>query len=128
MPALLRTRLGFVGLALSTIALGLIVHWRGTLLTSTLRDVIGDALWALMIAWWIGALTPRTRVGTRAALALALCWAVEFSQLYHAPLLDAWRQTATGHLVLGNGFDGRDLAAYGIGVLAAALIERNVHA
>jgi hypothetical protein len=122
----IRTRLGFVALALTTIAVGLVVHWRGGLLSPTVRDVLGDALWAMMIAWWIGALAPDKRLGVRSGLALAVCWAVEFSQLYHAPALDAWRQTTLGQLVLGNGFDVRDLGAYALGVLAALSLEVNV--
>ena len=34
------------------------------------------------------------------------------SQLYHTPTLDAIRATQAGQLVLGSGFDPRDLAAY----------------
>jgi hypothetical protein len=48
------------------------------------------------------------------------------SQLYHAPALDALRATRAGHLVLGSGFDARDLAAYTAGVAAAVLLERAV--
>src|SRR6185437_1130159 len=125
-PSLLRARLAFVALAVGTIALGLIVHWRGTLLPATLRDVLGDALWAMMIGWWIGALVPNARLASRAGLALAICWIVEVSQLYHAPLLDAWRRTTPGQLILGTGFDLRDLGAYAVGVLAAAVFELSV--
>ena len=88
-----------------------------------LRDLIGDALWAMMIYLSIGALAPGAPLDRRAALAVAICWGVEFSQLYHAPTLDAWRGTTVGQLVLGSGFDLRDLGAYALGVLAAWLLE-----
>ena len=126
MPSPLRARLAFVALAVGTIAVGLVVHWRGTLLPATLRDVLGDALWAMMIGWWIGAVIPDTRVASRAGLALAICWIVEVSQLYHTPLLDAWRRTTFGQLILGTGFDVRDLGAYAVGVLATAVFELSV--
>jgi hypothetical protein len=113
-------------MAVGTIAVGLVVHWRATALPLTVRDVLGDALWAMMAAWWIGALAPEMRLGSRAGVALALCWAVEFSQLYHAPVVDAWRGTTLGHLVLGSGFDPRDLAAYAIGVLGALMLEQSI--
>ena len=77
----------------------------------------------MMVAWWVGALAPDVRPGVRGALALAFCWAVEFSQLYHAPVLDAVRWTTPGQLVLGSGFDMRDLGAYATGVVAALLLE-----
>ena len=121
-----RTRAGFVALALGTIVVGLVVHWRGTMLPARQRDLIGDALWAMMIYWSIGALGPSARLDTRAVLAVVICWGVEFSQLYHAPTLDAWRGTTAGQLVLGSGFDLRDLGAYALGVLAAWLLELNV--
>jgi uncharacterized protein DUF2809 len=112
-----------VAVALGTIGVGLIVHWYATPFAFTVRDVLGDALWAMMVAWWVGALAPGMRVGARAGIALAVCWAVEFSQLYHLPVLDAVRRTTPGQLVLGSGFDVRDLWAYAIGVLAALLLE-----
>ena len=51
-----------------------------------------------------------TRLAWRAAVALAFCFAVEFSQLVHLPALDALRRTTAGHLALGSGFDPRDFA------------------
>jgi hypothetical protein len=87
------------------------------------RDVLGDALWATMLAWWIGAVAPTLALRTRAALALSGCYAVEASQLYHTAGLDAVRRTMLGHLVLGSGFDPRDLASYAAGVLVALVCE-----
>jgi hypothetical protein len=116
-------RATYVALALCTIAVGLLVHGRGGALGPVARDVAGDALWAAMIAWWAGALAPRTRLAVRSAAALAICVAVEGSQLYHAPGVDAVRRTRLGQLVLGSGFDPRDIAAYAAGVAGAALIE-----
>ncbi len=116
----------FVVLALSTIGVGLAVHWWGGVLPVDARDVLGDALWAMMIAWWIGAAFPRARLQRRGLAALALCWMVEAGQLYRAPAVQQWRGTALGHLVLGSDFDARDLLAYTLGVLAALLLERQL--
>jgi hypothetical protein len=116
----------YIALAVGTIVLGLAVHGRGDALSPVVRDVIGDALWASMAAWWIAAITPATRLAWRAAVALAFCFAVEFSQLVHFPALDALRRTTAGHLALGSGFDGRDFAAYAAGVLVAVLLERAI--
>jgi len=118
-----RSRGLFVVLALGTIALGLGVHTYGAWLGTAARDVVGDALWAMMIAWWIGALAPSAPLRTRSAVALAIGVGVELSQLLHSPSLDAVRNTPAGQLVLGSGFDPRDLAAYALGVLAAAGLE-----
>jgi hypothetical protein len=113
----------YVALALATIAVGLAVHLHGASLGGATRDVLGDALWAMMITWWIGAIAPDVPLLRRSMLAYAICAAVELSQLYHTPALDAVRATLIGHLVLGSGFDPRDLAAYALGVGTSALLE-----
>jgi len=58
----------YVAFALGTIALGLAVHSYGGALNPTSRDVIGDVLWAAMIAWWIGAINPRAACRVHRAL------------------------------------------------------------
>ncbi|HEY0779375.1 MAG TPA: DUF2809 domain-containing protein [Gemmatirosa sp.] len=121
---LVRVRLVYVARALATIALGLGVHFRGRVLGPALRDVVGDALWGAMIAWWVGAAAPAARISRRATVALAICCGVEFGQRYHAPWIDAIRATTLGHLMLGSDFDPRDLAAYALGVGAAVVVER----
>jgi hypothetical protein len=77
----------------------------------------------MMIAWIAGALNPKARIMVRAAFALGVCWLVEFSQLYHASVLDSWRHYTIGQLTLGSGFDPRDLGAYALGIVAAVAIE-----
>ena len=108
-------RLTHLGLALAAIASGLAFQRLRGRLPFAVADVLGDALWALMIYWGCGVLRPGVHPAVRAAGALVVCWAVEGSQLLHAPTLDAWRATTLGHLILGSGFDPRDLAAYALG-------------
>jgi len=119
----LRARATYVALGLATVAIGLLVHLRGSVFDTATRDVLGDALWAAMIAWGMGALAPTARLAVRSGAAYVVCVAVEVSQLYHTPALDAIRATRAGHLVLGSGFDPRDLAAYALGVASAAVLE-----
>ena len=119
-------RFMYVGLAAATIAVGLWVHIGASPLGADARDVLGDALWAVMIMWLVAAAAPRTPLVTRAVVALGICIAVELSQLIHTSSIDALRSTTLGHLVLGSGFDPRDLIAYAVGVAAAALLERTV--
>ena len=121
-----RIRVVYIALALTTIVVGLLVHLRGGVLGPATQDVLGDALWATMIAWWAGALAPRARLISRSAGVYLFCVCVEVSQLYHTPAVDAIRETRVGHLVLGSGFDPRDLAAYALGVLTAALLEATI--
>jgi hypothetical protein len=120
------TRTRYVVLAVGTIAIGLAAHRGAGVLSPVVRDVLGDALWAVMVTWWIAAIAPSLRLAWRVAAALAVCFAVEFSQLLHFSALDAVRGTTVGHLALGSGFDPRDFAAYAGGVLAAVLLERAI--
>ena len=119
-------RIRFVALAAGTIAIGLAVYLRGGVLGATTRDVLGDALWAAMIFWLVGAVAPRAPVLRRGATSFGICVAVELGQLIRAPWLVAIRDTTLGHLMLGSGFDPRDLLAYAGGVSAAFLAERIV--
>jgi hypothetical protein len=124
MRSSLFSRVSYSLLALGTIVLGLGVHLHGGALGPAARDVLGDATWAAMIAWWVAVLIPAASIRDRGFVALAVCFAVEASQLYHTPALDAFRRTTFGALTLGSGFDPRDLLAYTLGVLAAGLFER----
>ena len=125
-PPWFRQRVPYVALAFLTIALGLAVHLRGRALDPAVRDILGDALWAAMIHWWIGALAPRASTLARAGVAMGICFAVEIGQLYRAPWIDAIRRTTVGHLLLGSDFFPRDLAAYAAGVLLAVVVERTL--
>jgi Protein of unknown function (DUF2809) len=57
---------------------------------------------------------------------LVLAFAVEVSQLYHAPWIDGIRSTTLGGLVLGFGFLWSDLVCYLVGIAAGALAELTV--
>lgn len=120
---MIRAHLTYIALAATTIAAGLLIHLHGTSLGHTSQDITGDALYAMMMTWWMGAIAPNAKLITRASAAYTTCAAIEFSQLWHAPAIDATRATQIGRLVLGSGFDARDLAAYALGVGIAASLE-----
>jgi hypothetical protein len=121
-------RLAYAAAAVATMVVGLVVHLGGSSLPVVARDVLGDALWALMLTWWISVVWPRRGIVARGLCALAICYVVEVSQLLHTPALEAVRRTTLGHLVLGSGFDPRDFAAYALGCLAAVVSRRAVTA
>jgi hypothetical protein len=116
-------RVLFVAFAAGTILIGLCVYLFGTSLNPAARDITGDILWAIMMYWLIGAVFPRIAIGARSVVTYAICASVELSQLFHSPALDVLRATTPGHLVLGSGFDSRDLVAYTAGVLIACIAE-----
>lgn len=111
-----RRPLACVLAAVLVIALGLASRrWPG-LFPSLFGKYPGDALWALMVFCLLGALLPRLGTARLGTAALALSFADEFSQLYHAPWIDAIRATTPGHLLLGSAFGWGDMAAYVVGV------------
>lgn len=113
----------YAGLALAVIAAGLL--WRASFmpLPPVVSKYGGDALWALMGFVGLGFLLPRAPTLFVVLLALTTSWGVEFSQLYHAPWIDAVRATRPGHLVLGSTFNWPDLPAYAAGVALGAWAE-----
>ena len=60
MAPTVRTRATSVALAVGTMLIGLDVHLHGgAILGLALRDVLGDALWAMMIAWLVAVARAR---------------------------------------------------------------------
>jgi len=117
-------RVRYLTLAMATIAVGMLIHFRGSFLPPAVRDVLGDALWAVMVVWWMGVAAPRLPLRIRGFVAFAICIAAELSQGYHTPALDAVRQTVPGQLILGSGYDPRDFLAYAAGVVVAVVLAR----
>ena len=109
---------------LVVITLGLLSRRYPNLLPAALGKYPGDALWALMVFLGFGFWFRCAPTVVVALAAFALSLAIEVSQLYHAPWIDSVRATLPGRLVLGSGFAWSDLAAYTVGILAGALIER----
>ena len=83
----------------------------------------GDTLWALAVFTAIGLVFRSLATWQAAAVAYVISALVEFSQLYHAPWIDAIRGTTPGALALGSGFLLSDLACYAVGVFIGMMIE-----
>jgi hypothetical protein len=107
-------------LIVATIAAGRTIRLAPLGLPNALVEYRGSLLWALMI-YWIGSsvrsLWPLTR-GAFVSSAIALC--VELFKLYHAPMLDAFRLTLPGKLLLGV-FSLWHLVAYAAAIIAGVL-------
>ncbi|MGC3960610.1 MAG: DUF2809 domain-containing protein [Verrucomicrobiota bacterium] len=99
--------------------------WRSAAnpLSPFLHKYGGDALWALLIFLGIRCALIQAALAQITLLALAFCFAVEFSQLYHAPWIDAIRATRLGALALGATFNAPDLLAYILGIACGTGLE-----
>jgi hypothetical protein len=122
--AFLRPRLPYLLALPVVVAAGLGSRVFGHALPRFVAAYAGDTLYATMIFTGIGVLAPGWSTARRAGVALAVCIAIEISQLYHAPWIDAIRATTPGALVLGYGFLWSDLACYFVGVALGATVER----
>lgn len=111
------------GLLAATILIGLATRRFAAAFPSVIARYGGDALWAAMVFWLVALVRPRAARRPLALAALSVAWAVEVSQLYRAPWIDAVRATRGGALVLGQGFLWSDLASYAVGVMLAAGID-----
>jgi len=113
----------YVATAVFTVFTGLcaraMVHW----LPEWINLWLGDALYAFMMYYIIAVLFTSKPAALKAIVALALCYAIEFSQLYHANWINDMRATLPGRLILGQGFLLSDLAAYLAGVTAAFCVD-----
>lgn len=113
---------------LVVITLGLLSRRFPQFLPAALGKYSGDALWALMVFLGLGFCFRRWPTVVVALAAFAFSVAIEFSQLYRAPWIDAVRGTLPGRLVLGSGFAWADLVAYAAGISVGALVEAAVRA
>lgn len=116
----------YLACAVAVVPLGLASRRFGEHLPPLLAEYAGDTLWALLVFLGISAAAPGARLLHRSGAALFCSFAVEFSQLYHAPWIDALRDTTLGGLVLGFGFLWSDLVCYTVGIALGALAERAV--
>jgi hypothetical protein len=118
-----RNRTLYLLIAAVVVVAGLASRKYAAALPSFVAEYAGDTLWAAMVFVGIGFLAPRWPTPRVMILALAICYGVEISQLYHAPWIDSLRSTRIGGLVLGFGFLWSDLVCYTVGVGLGALIE-----
>ncbi len=77
----------------------------------------------MAVFWVLGFLSPRSPTWKLATIALLIAFAIEASQLYHAPWIDDLRSIRLVALVLGSGFLYSDLLCYTTGVVIAAGIN-----
>ena len=84
----------------------------------------GDILWALMVFLIIAFIFNKKPTIFTISWAIIFSYSIEISQLYHAPWIDAIRNTTLGGLILGFGFLWSDLICYTIGIIIGIIIEK----
>ncbi len=115
---MLKTRITWFIIICITIVLGLASrHFKVVPL------FVGDILWATMVYFMVRFLFINKPVSFIAIVSLLFSYAIEFSQLYHAPWIDAIRPSLFGRLVLGATFNWGDMICYAAGVGIGVLVD-----
>lgn len=113
----------YLGLFVATVLLGLATRRFPVAFPDVIARFGGDVLWAVMVFWLVALVRPGASTYRLALSALAIAFAVELSQVYRAPWIDAVRAARAGALVLGQGFQWSDLVSYAFGVVLAAGLD-----
>jgi Protein of unknown function (DUF2809) len=122
-PRVTRSRPLTAALLVATVLAGLASRRFAESLPRLVAEYAGDTLWATMVFWLLAFIKPSSSTRRLSLAALCIAVGVELSQLYHAPWLDALRNTTLGHLALGQGFLASDLWCYAAGVALAAALD-----
>ncbi|MEO5914361.1 MAG: DUF2809 domain-containing protein [Luteolibacter sp.] len=118
-----RSRLLYLFLVAGVMVAGLLWRSRFLHLPPFLTKYGGDAWWALLVFFGFGFLFSRISTLRLSIISICFAWAIEFSQLYHAPWIDSIRGMRLGLLILGSTFNWPDLPAYVCGIALGAWFE-----
>lgn len=122
-----RNRLLYLLLIILTVLAGLASRHFSSALPHWATLYLGDALWALMVFFGFAFLFKRKSSFWVAVATLLFSFAIEISQLYHAPWIDSIRHTRIGGLVLGFGFLWSDLLCYTVGAVGGVFMDKYLH-
>lgn len=120
----MKRRIVYLLFAVVTMLVGLASRRYRQHMPSFIGEYSGDVLWALMLFLVVSFVLAGRPLFQRYIVSLVLAFAVEASQLYHAPWIDGIRSTTLGGLVLGFGFLWSDLVCYLVGIAAGVSADR----
>ena len=111
-------------LLLLTIPIGLAVRFLPLHLPWFLYKYLGSFLWAVALYWFLAALLPKLRPPAIATLAIIIATLVELTRLVPIALIDAFRLTLPGQILLGRYFSIKNVVAYILAIAFAAICDR----
>ncbi|GAL83871.1 hypothetical protein MYP_1099 [Sporocytophaga myxococcoides] len=111
-----RNRVLYFFIIIGLIGIGLAARKWKIFLPDLINVYLGDAIWAAMIYFGIAFIFNRKSLSFIGVLSLTFCYCIEVSQFYHAPWIDAIRNTRIGALILGFAFLWSDILAYTLGI------------
>lgn len=119
-----RKRILYIFLVFVVIILGLASRKYGSFIPGFLKGNAGDTLWSIMVFFIFRTIFYNKKTKLIFIYTIAFSYAIEISQLYHAPWIDAIRATTLGGLVLGYVFSFNDLICYAVGALIADIFDK----
>lgn len=93
---------------------------------SVFGEYAPDGIWAMMVYFLFAFVAPKASIWKTGGAAIVFAYAIELSQLYHAPWIDHLRAYRLGGLILGFGFLWGDLMCYSVGVAVAMGIDASL--
>jgi uncharacterized membrane protein YcgQ (UPF0703/DUF1980 family) len=106
-----------------TIIAGLTIRLAPLGLPNTLTKYGGSLLWAMMIYWIVSTARLNLTLTAYALMSGTVALTAELFKRYHTPLLDAFRITLPGKLLLGRVFSLWDLLTYAIAVVVGVFAD-----
>ncbi len=116
----------YLALTILTIIAGLVLRRVPLGLPYVVVKFGGSMLWAAMVYWIFAAIRPAASSVGIAVNATLFATAIEFFKLYHASLLDSFRRTLAGALLLGRYFSWWDIVAYLAAIAFATLADQRL--
>jgi hypothetical protein len=119
-------RWGAVGLAVAFVATAFsirLITTGGLESAGRLQQDTGTALYAAVVYTAVVFVRPRIRPVLAGAVALAICWLVEVSQLTPVPAALSAHSLAI-RLLLGAHFDWHDVAWYPVGIVPLVVLDQ----
>jgi NO-binding membrane sensor protein with MHYT domain len=86
-------------------------------------EYAGDILWGMNLYMVFRLIFPRENIPMITFISFTTSVLVEFSQLYHAPWIDSFRDTFIGAMLLGYGFLWSDILCYAIGTALGVITD-----
>lgn len=114
----MRSRPALLVGAVLVIGVGLAVHR----LPGLLGDLLGGALYAVLVYLLLAVLRPGARAVVLAGVALTVCTLVELAQLTDGPRTVV-AAVPLLRLVIGSTFAAHDLLAYAVGAFGAGAVD-----
>ena len=121
-----RHRPAYLALIILTVIAGLVLRSVPLGLPYVLVKYGGSMLWAAMVYWILAALLRAASATAIGIIASLVTITVEFFKLYHAHVLDAFRRTVAGSLLLGRYFSWWDIAAYLVAIVLATFADQRL--